>query len=159
MTDVPFADQLRIQAEVLAPLLTAMREELGKDAADRLMRKGLQPYARRIGREMRAGSDEPSLVKLGKAVEGLEMMGEQKVAFHERAPDRLSYDIVECSVAKFYRAMGLGDLGFTLICCLDYDIMPSLDERIVMERSQTIMQGASHCDFRFRIEGPDLPSQ
>ena len=42
------------------------------------------------------------------------------------------------------------ELGFLLVCSADFDVAEGLGSDIVLTRSQTIMQGAGLCDFRYR---------
>ena len=55
--------------------------------------------------------------------------------------------------AETYRAMGLGEIGDILSCNRDGAFCEGSDPRIALTRTQTIMSGASHCDFRYR-SGP-----
>ena len=48
--------------------------------------------------------------------------------------------------------MGLAEIGGLLSCGRDGTFCTGYDPRIKLERTQTIMQGASHCDFRYRWE-------
>jgi hypothetical protein len=61
----------------------------------------------------------------------------------------LDYNVRRCRAAEFYRDLGLEELGYLLVCKLDDSLMPALDSKISFVRDQTIMQGASHCTFRF----------
>ena len=47
--------------------------------------------------------------------------------------------------------MGLGALGGILSCSRDGTFCKGFNPAITFERSQTIMEGASHCDFRFTL--------
>ena len=47
--------------------------------------------------------------------------------------------------------MGLGAIGHLLSCNRDGAFCTGYDDRIRLERTQTIMEGASHCDFRYRL--------
>jgi hypothetical protein len=49
-----------------------------------------------------------------------------------------------------YKDMGLGEIGHLLSCQRDGTFCQGYDERLELTRTQTIMQGASHCDFRYR---------
>jgi hypothetical protein len=49
--------------------------------------------------------------------------------------------------------MGLGEIGHLLSCQRDGTFCQGYDERLELTRTQTIMQGASHCDFRYVYEG------
>ena len=54
-------------------------------------------------------------------------------------------------VAHLHREeLGEPELGFLLVCSADFDIVEELPN-VELSRSQTIMQGASHCDFRYRF--------
>ena len=48
--------------------------------------------------------------------------------------------------------MGLGDIGHLLSCNRDATFCEGYDPRLKLTRTQTIMQGASHCDFRYRYD-------
>jgi hypothetical protein len=49
-----------------------------------------------------------------------------------------------------YRAMGLGEIGHLLSCQRDATFCEGYDPKLKMTRTQTIMQGADRCDFRYR---------
>jgi hypothetical protein len=59
-------------------------------------------------------------------------------------------DVTDCVYAKFFQELGEPELGFLLVCSADFDIADELPN-VELSRSQTIMQGASHCDFRYRF--------
>src|SRR5215475_3556252 len=46
--------------------------------------------------------------------------------------------------------LGEPELGFLLVCSQDFTFAEGLGPDIKLTRTQTIMQGASHCDFRYR---------
>jgi hypothetical protein len=48
--------------------------------------------------------------------------------------------------------MGLSEIGGLLSCNRDGAFCEGYDARIKLERTQTIMQGADHCDFRFTLD-------
>ena len=51
--------------------------------------------------------------------------------------------------------MGLGEIGHLLSCNRDGAFCEGYDPKLKLERSQTIMQGASHCDFDYTFEKGD----
>jgi hypothetical protein len=51
-----------------------------------------------------------------------------------------------------YRDMGLGEIGHLLSCQRDATFCEGYDSRLTLRRTQTIMQGASHCDFDYAFE-------
>jgi hypothetical protein len=64
---------------------------------------------------------------------------------------RYDYDVQRCSYAEMYHAMGLGEIGHLLSCARDSYFIDGYDPRIQLTRTGTIMQGATHCDFRYRL--------
>ena len=65
------------------------------------------------------------------------------------------FNVRRCRYAETYREMGLGAIGHLLSCNRDAAFCLGYDARMKLERTQTLMQGASHCDFRYRLEEPD----
>jgi hypothetical protein len=51
-----------------------------------------------------------------------------------------------------YKEMGIGDIGDLLSCNRDGDFCIGYNPDMELERTQTIMKGASHCDFRYRMK-------
>jgi hypothetical protein len=73
----------------------------------------------------------------------------------EQTPERLSFNVTRCRYAEMYRALGLADLGSSLSCCRDFALVEGFSPEITLQRTQTIMEGAEHCDFRFRSGPPE----
>jgi hypothetical protein len=51
--------------------------------------------------------------------------------------------------------MGEPELGFLLSCAGDAATAEGLSPDLEFVRTQTIMEGASHCDFRYRLRKGD----
>ncbi|MBV9833019.1 MAG: L-2-amino-thiazoline-4-carboxylic acid hydrolase, partial [Alphaproteobacteria bacterium] len=68
----------------------------------------------------------------------------------EQSAGAFAIDVTACRYAAFYKALGEPELGFLLVCGADYPVAEGIGGDIALERTQTIMQGASHCDFRYR---------
>jgi hypothetical protein len=64
--------------------------------------------------------------------------------------DTFDIDVTGCRYAQFYQELGEPDLGFLLVCTADFTMAEGFDPEIELTRTQTIMQGASHCDFRYK---------
>ena len=70
----------------------------------------------------------------------------------EQSDTRYRYNVTRCKYAEMYRDMGLGEIGHLLSCQRDGTFCEGYDDRIKLKRTQTIMQGASHCDFDYTFE-------
>ena len=63
--------------------------------------------------------------------------------------ERLHFNVTRCRYAELYRALGLDELGATLSCNRDFAFIEGFNPGASLERTQTIMEGAPFCDFRF----------
>jgi hypothetical protein len=68
----------------------------------------------------------------------------------EQSEDAFAMDVTGCRYADFYQGLGEPELGFLLVCGADFPTAEGLGPDITLTRTQTIMQGASHCDFRYK---------
>jgi hypothetical protein len=150
---VSVLQQARIQAQVLVPLVKALQAELGEARANALIRKALRDTYRRYGEEFwRAKNDS----NVGKTVASAFATYARDEALDyeivEQSQDAFAMDVTRCRYAEFYKELGEPELGFLLVCSADFDTADGFDPDIRLTRTQTIMQGASHCDFRYRRE-------
>jgi L-2-amino-thiazoline-4-carboxylic acid hydrolase-like protein len=144
-------EQARIQAQVLVPLVKALQAELGEARANALVRNALRDLYRRYGEEFWKAKNETNL---GKAIESAFKTYARDDALdyrvREQSEDAFAIDITRCRYAEFYKALGAPELGFLLVCSADFDTAEGFGGDVKLARTQTIMQGASHCDFRYR---------
>ena len=71
----------------------------------------------------------------------------------EKSQDAFAFDVTACRYAEFYQELGEPELGFLLVCSGDFDMAEGFGSDIKFARTQTIMQGAGHCDFRYKRSG------
>jgi L-2-amino-thiazoline-4-carboxylic acid hydrolase len=144
-------EQAKIQAQVLVPLVKALQAELGEEKANRIVRNALGDLYRRFGEEFWRNKNEPDL---GKSVASAFKTYAQRDALDyrigEQSHDAFALDVTRCRYAEFYKELGESELGFLLICTADFAVADGFGGDITLARTQTIMQGASHCDFRYR---------
>jgi hypothetical protein len=138
MMDVPVIQQAKIQAEVLVPLVKTLQVELGKERANALVRRPLGDTYRRYGGNMMASAF---------ATYARDDALDYRVI--EQSQDAFEIDVRECQYAEFYKELGEPELGFLLVCSADFPTAKGLGPDIQLTRTQTIMQGATHCDFRY----------
>ncbi len=151
--DIPIIERAKIQAEVLVPLVKALRAELGQQRADALVRQALGDLYRRLGEGWAKRRQPGDLGKqLARTMEGFAAGGALDYDVVSQAADGLAVNVTGCRYAEFYKAMGEPELGFLLVCSSDFPLVEGMGNGIELERSQTIMQGASHCDFRYALK-------
>ena len=80
------------------------------------------------------------------------MGGALKKKMLVKTPERLEYDMTYCGYAEMYKEMGLAKIGHLLSCNRDGTFCDGYNPKMKLTRTQTIMEGADHCDFRYRME-------
>ena len=144
-------EQAKIQAQVLVPLIKVLQAELGEGRANALVRKALGGVYRRLGEQWLQTKGSRNVGE-GMASAFTAFAKGDALDYSVRAQSQETYeiDVTRCRYAQFYQALGEPELGFLLVCSSDFPFAEGFDPDLTLTRSQTIMQGASHCDFRYR---------
>ena len=152
-TSLPLLEEVKLQARVLVPVIRALRERIGKEAADELVGGALRRWSRdlhrRIGEEKAEGARErwdAIWADLRPRI-GNDAVSEM---LRNDAGAR-EFNVTRCAYAEFFKALGEPELGRFLVCDLDLDIAEVGAPEVEFKRTQTIMQGAPYCDFRYRF--------
>lgn len=158
--DVPVIEQIKIQAQVLVPLVKTLRAELGEERANTIVRKALSDLYRRLGEKWRRGQERPDLGEtMASAFERFAKGSALDYEVLRKASDGFGINVTRCRYAEFYQQIGAPELGFLLVCSADFPMAEGLGADVQLTRTQTIMQGASHCDFRYSLEKKKSGSQ
>jgi hypothetical protein len=155
---VSVIEEIKIQAQVLVPLVKALQAELGEERANALVRKALGDLYRKFGerwwRKQGARSFEEKIAGRFEMLAAGDALDYEVI---QQGPDAFDVNVTGCRYAKLYQELGVPELGFLLVCDADYPITEGFGADIQLTRTQTIMQGASHCDFRYSLKkrGPE----
>lgn len=150
--DVPIIEQVKIQAQVLVPLVRALRAELGEERANGIVRKALAEMYRKLGeRWWRKQGGHDLGEAMASAFDGFAAGDALDYEVLRKTPDGFDVNVRRCRYAEFYKEIGASELGFLLACSADSSMAEGYGADVRLTRTQTIMQGASHCDFRFAL--------
>jgi hypothetical protein len=151
--EISFLDKTRIQAQVLVPVLRALRAELGKDKADAIVKQALREWSRQlfaaIGERIEGGPRRKWATVQSAWNEVTARESDFEIRRHDK--EALDIDVTRCRFAEFFRALGEPELGALLICEADFDVAAVGGREVDLERAQTIMTGAPRCTFRYRF--------
>ena len=150
---VTLLEQRQIEANVLVPLIKAFQAEFGVDRANAIARKVITDIAHKHGEALAAQQGEGNPIeKMASGLSRFSAGGALEVEEVDHTDDRYAFNITRCGYAEFYKRMGVPELGFLLSCSRDFALTEGMSPDLQLTRTQTIMQGASHCDFRFRLK-------
>ena len=151
MADLPIGilQQRRIEAGVIKPLVQAFEKELGREKTRAVVAEVVKELAREKGRELAGAVADQGLKSFAGLHEPWRRGGALEIEVLQETDDAYHYNVTRCRYAEMYRELGLADLGFTLSCNRDATLVEGFNPDIEFHRTQTLMEGASHCDFRY----------
>ncbi len=152
--EISILDQIKIQAQVIVPLLKVLRTELGEERANTLVAKASRDWVRDLflgmGERM-PGSPREKWEALH--AELLPRIGADiDIEVLRQEPQAHEFNVTGCRYADFFRAIGEPELGAVLLCEGDDHIAEVGSPEVELTRTQTIMEGAQYCDFRYRMK-------
>jgi predicted ArsR family transcriptional regulator len=151
-SDLPIShlQRRKIEGRVLIPFVETLRRKLGDEVAGEILDATI--------RRLAAGDGQRWAETYGQGMEALKRVAEDvwaggggmDIQVKGQSEQHLDFNVTRCAYAEFYQALGLADLGYRIQCNRDHAMVTGFDEKLELSRSQTIMQGATHCDFRYR---------
>ena len=150
---ISLLDKTRIQAQVLVPVLRALRAELGNDTADAIVKQALRDWSKQLFAAIGDGIEGSPRQKWATMQSVFGEVSGREVEFEILRHDKeaLEIDVTRCRFAEFFRALGEPELGALLICEADFDIAAAGEDEVSLDRAQTIMRGAPSCTFRYKF--------
>ena len=144
-------EQAKVQAQVLVPLVKALQAELGEERANAVVRKALGDIYRRLGEQWWQAKDSKHVGEnMARAFASFAKGDALDYSVREQSHDTYEIDVTGCRYAQFYKELDEPELGFLLVCSSDFTFAEGFGADVKLTRTQTIMQGASHCDFRYK---------
>jgi hypothetical protein len=142
-----------IQAPIAASLIREFANTLGYQRAVDIAAAAIRTDALAAGRSLAEKVTGPVLPALAQVVREV-WAADEALTIHmlEATDQKLSFDVTRCQYAELYDRLGMKDLGFCLSCNRDEAFAQGYYPGLRLARSQTIMQGAPRCDFRFYLE-------
>ncbi|MFH1037301.1 MAG: L-2-amino-thiazoline-4-carboxylic acid hydrolase [PVC group bacterium] len=142
-----------IQAPVAAVLIRGLGVEIGREKAIEVAASAIRADAIIDGRRMAERYGSSTLEELARVVK--EVWAEDdaiSIKMLEETDRKLSFDVVRCRYAELYDRLKMRELGSCLSCSRDEAFTEGFNPLIKLIRTQTIMEGAPTCDFRFTRE-------
>jgi hypothetical protein len=153
-TNLPIIEQRRIEASIIKAIYQEMVTQIGAEQAKQIIGRAVVKDAVAQGQSYAAEltDGEPNLESFHDLQPQWTANGALEVEMLSHDNQHMDYNVTRCRYAEMYKEMGLAEIGHLLSCGRDGTFCTGYNPSIKLERSQTIMQGATHCDFRYRWE-------
>ena len=141
----------RVEAAIIAPIYQELCAYLGDTKAQIILDIAIRHAANESGRAFAAKTPGGTSLRTFQELQELWVQDDALTVEVVKATDQeFHYNVTRCRYAETYREMGLGNIGHLLSCNRDFVFPTGYNPDIELERTQTIMQGAPCCDFRYR---------
>jgi hypothetical protein len=150
---IPMIEQRRIEAELVRDFYEVLCKTMPKPEAQEIIRAAIASSAIRQGETYaKAVGHAPDLTDFAKHSGAWDANNALEREVLHATPERLDYNITRCEYAAMYKAMGLGEIGHLLSCNRDAAFCEGYSQDMELTRTQTIMEGADYCDFRYKMK-------
>ena len=142
---------IKLQMEYAVPLIRDLQAILGEETVNKALEQRLQNRIEKA--KGKARTDIPAAQRAAAATKDFARFADGDVLDYETiATDRdvdIAVNVNSCGYTKFMQEMNATDLGHLLICSEDHVIGGYAGMELT--RTQTRMQGAKFCDFRYKV--------
>ena len=142
-----------IEARIVAPLLDALGEEFDRERVLGVAREVIVNVAREQGAQLAESTGGSTLDHFAASMEAWKEGDAIEMEMLEKSDRVFAFNITRCCYAEMYAELGFPELGALLSCNRDFALIEGFNADITLTRTQTIMEGESHCDFRFELKG------
>jgi hypothetical protein len=143
----------RIEAEILKPVYEELKAQLGVERARAIIASAVRRAAVDAGRAFAEATPGGTSLESFRDIQPLWTKdGALEVETLRATPTHYDFNVRRCRYAETYAKMGLGEIGALLSCQRDGAFCEGYDARMKLTRTQTIMEGADYCDFRFTLD-------
>lgn len=145
-----------VEARILAPVIDALGEKFGREDVIDVVRETIIDLSRQQGAELATSMGGDGCASFQQSLQYWTKDDALHIDIKEQSDTKLDFNVVRCRYAEMYRALGVPELGAVFSCNRDYALIEGFNPSAKLKRTQTLMEGAAHCDFRYTF--PAQPS-
>jgi hypothetical protein len=148
---LPLIQQREIEALAIAPLFRAFVAEVGEQRAREILRGVIGQLAHQSGCTAAINAGGNGLSHLKQLVERWRENGALELTVLRDDAEAFEFNVTRCQFAEMYHRLGLAELGPILSCGRDGAMIEGFNPDIAFSRTETIMEGAACCNFRYKL--------
>lgn len=140
-----------VEARILAPVIDALGRQFGNAKVLASVRETIIQIAANQGVELAEQMDGNSLQHLAKSLQYWTRDNALEIEVVEQDEQVFFFNVTRCRYAELYEKLGITELGVLFSCTRDFALIEGFNPEITLKRTQTIMEGAAYCDFRYTL--------
>jgi len=140
-----------VEARILIPVIDALGETFGREAVLSVVQSTIVKIARQQGADLSSLMGNNSLQHFYETLQFWTRDDALEIKVIEESEDVLSFNVTRCRYAELYDSLGIRNIGTIFSCARDFALVEGFNPDVTLTRTQTIMEGAPYCDFRYRL--------
>lgn len=149
LNDLGVLTRREIEARIIAPLLDAFGEAFGQERVLEITHQTIKEIASEQGKELAEHMGGCTLAHFAASLEAWKKDDALVIDVLDQTDETFSFNVTRCRYAELYAELGIPELGSILSCDRDFTLMEGFNPNVSLTRTQTIMEGAAFCDFRY----------
>lgn len=145
-----------VEARILAPVIEALGEVFDREQVIEIVRDTIVRIAREQGAALAESMSDNAIPHFADSLRFWTQDNALEIEVLAQDAARFDFNVTRCRYAELYQALGIPELGAVLSCNRDAALIEGFNPGIELTRTQTIMNGASFCDFRYRRQPLEL---
>ncbi|HYL80500.1 MAG TPA: L-2-amino-thiazoline-4-carboxylic acid hydrolase [Candidatus Acidoferrum sp.] len=154
LNEIGVLKRREIEARILAPMIAAFAAEFGRERVIQIAKRVIVEIARQQGKALASQLGGNSLRHFASGKDPWVKGDALRIEVLQETGSAYDFNVTRCRYAEMYRALGIPELGAVLSCGRDFALGEGFSPHLKLARTQTIMEGAPFCDFRYRLEPP-----
>ena len=146
-----------VEARVLAPIVDALGERFGREEVVKVVTESIIKIAHEQGEEMAASLGGKGSDAFMESLQFWTMDDALELEVLRHTDESLDFNVTRCRYAEMYRELGIPELGAVFSCNRDFALIEGFNPEATLTRTQTIMAGATHCNFRYQFPVKEKP--
>lgn len=153
-TTIGVLTRREVEARILAPLIDALCQEFDREKVLEVVRDTIVRLAQEQGAELAEIMGGKSCAQFADSLKYWTKDNALEIDVLEQTDEKFSFNVTRCRYAELYQSLGIPELGALFSCNRDFALIDGFNPDASLTRTQTIMGGASCCDFRYIFKQP-----
>ena len=140
-----------VEARIMAPVLEALGAKFGDEEVREVVKHTVIDIAKNQGAELASAMGGCGSSEFLASLSYWTQDNALEIDILDHSDTTLNFNVNRCRYAELYNTLGIPELGAILSCNRDFALIEGFNEKADLTRTQTIMAGASHCNFRYQF--------
>jgi len=141
-----------VEARILAPIIDALSYKFEQDKVLDVVRETIAEIATDQGAELADHMGGNSLQHFAESLQYWTQDDALEIEVIEQTEKAFLFNVNRCRYAELYKELGVSGHGVIFSCARDFALIKGFNPKITLKRTQTIMEGAAYCDFRYSVK-------